>query len=120
MNDLISIQSANTAALLSTPGLADEIALTSGNAIIVPSDDPVAPWKTVVVDVDGKPQIFVCKDVPPDRPKHVKQVLPASSFDEKGLSYIFRHCLPPPEIIYIMSQDRSAPLALTVDNPERN
>jgi hypothetical protein len=118
MNDLISIQSANTVTLLNTPGLADEIALTSGNATIIPSDDPDAPWKTVVIDIDGKDRIFVCKDTPPDRPKHVKQMLPVSSFDAEGLAYLFRHSLPPPDVLRIMSYDRSSPRALTVENQE--
>jgi hypothetical protein len=85
----------NTKSLMTVPGLVDTMAVTVGNAYIIPADASSAdkPWKTLRIDIDGQDCIFMCKDV--DKPRHVHNIVPADTFDVTGIKYLFQHDPPP-------------------------
>ena len=97
MYELTQNKAENTLNLMTVPNLADTVAVTVGNAFLIPSDESNAdkPWKTLKIDIDGQDCIFICKDS--DEPKHVHHIVPADTFTADGVRYLFRFDPPPVE-----------------------
>lgn len=88
-NELKSDADANTELMLSIPGLVNQVALSIGSAIFFPKalGNP-NPYKSIEVTVDDKPVQFVLAD---ESNSGTVYPVPATSFNYKGISHIFRH-----------------------------
>jgi hypothetical protein len=117
MNFLPSCNKAeNTRSLMTVPGLVDTLAVTVGNAYIIPADASNAdkPWKTLKIDIDGQDCIFMCKDV--ETPKHVNHIVPADTFDVKGIKYLFQYSPPPENFCRMLASKGYTSLFLAQEN----
>jgi hypothetical protein len=92
----------NTLHLMTVPGLADSLAVTIGNAYLIPADESNAdkPWKILKIDIDGKDCLFICKDAV--EPQHIQNIVPADIFDAVGVRYLFRHSPPPADFCQML------------------
>ena len=115
MYELTQNKVENTLNLMTVPNLADTVAVTVGNAYLIPSDEDNAdkPWKTFKMDIDGQDCIFICKDS--DEPKHVQHIVPADTFTADGVRYLFRFDPPPADFCRMLASQGQIGLLLAND-----
>ena len=85
----------NTEMLKEIPSLLKTTAITVGNAIFAPAQEENKEYKTISIDIEGKPHIFITTET--DKPQNISNIVPAESFDYEGISLIFKQSGIPTE-----------------------